>query len=320
MKPGSLVRPCRGKRVRLGSGKCVGAIMSDPFDPYREWLGVEDSHRPPNHYVLLGLALFEHDRERIWNTSMGLMASVLEHDPGPHCEDARRIFDELEQARDCLCNPLEKQAYDSRLRERRAGANAAAVPTGGRKKSWGSLPSDARGSSVLNDEKQSDSSYIVAETVSDSSIRRRMPAVSADEAKRVRDSSHKQHWEVRHPRLAGAVLGLILLACLVGYLALREPPEHNPVPELVEQLHSPQPQQRIAAARKLQKLGPRMNDSLPQIVACLANEPNDDVRVAIAEAVREAGPGTVSYIRDFESIRIRDTHPGVRQIMDELIP
>lgn len=294
--------------------------MSDMFDPYREWLGVDDSHRPPNHYVLLGLPLFEHDREKIWNTSMGLMASVLEHDPGPHCEAARRIFDELEQARDCLCSPLEKQAYDARLRERRAAANSATVSAGGRKKSWGSLPVDARGSSVLHGDQKSDASFVVSESASDSSIRRRMPAVKATEEASAAESARKRYWEVQHPRLAGVALGLILLAGLLGYLALREPPEHNPVPELVEQLDAPDPQQRIAAARKLRKLGPRMNDSLPQIVNRLANEPNDDVRVAIAEAVREAGPGTVAYSRDFEIIRIRDTHPGVRQIMDELIP
>lgn len=294
--------------------------MSDTFDPYREWLGVEDSHRPPNHYVLLGLALFEHDREKIWNTSMGLMASVLEHDPGPHCEDARRIFDELEQARDCLCDPHAKQAYDAKLRERRAAANSAAVSAGSHKKSWGSLPVDVHGSSVLHGDQKSDASFILAETVSDSSIRRRLPAVHSSEAKPAQVSPPKQPWEARHPRLAGVALGLILLAGLMGYLALREPPEHNPVPELVEQLHTPDPQQRIAAARMLRKLGPRMNDSLPQIVERLSHEPNDDVRVAIAEAVREAGPGTIAYSRDFEIIKIHDTHPGVRQIMDELIP
>lgn len=298
------------------SGNGLGAHMSEIFDPYREWLGVQNPQRPLNHYVLLGLDLFEHDREKIWNTSMGLMAAVLEHDPGPHGEDARRLFDELEQARDCLCNPLEKQAYDARLRERRS---AAPVAAGGQKKSWGSLPAEARGSSVIHANTPADSSYLVAESAGGSSIGRRATGKPAED-KPSQAAAVRRHWEVQHPRLAGAALGLILLAGLIGYLALREPPEHDPVPALVAQLRSAEPQQRIAAARALRKLGPRISDALPQLVPLLANEPDDDVRVAIAEAVREAGPGTVAYSRDFEVIKIRDTHPGVRQIMDELIP
>jgi hypothetical protein len=292
----------------------LGAPMSDTFDPYREWLGVQDPQRPPNYYVLLGLDLFEHDREKIWNTSMGLMAAVLEHDPGPYCEDARRIFDELERARDCLYNPLEKQAYDARLRERRSATPAA---SGGRRKSWGALPAPARGSSVIQDDSASDSSFLIAESAGGSSIGRRT-AIKPEDAP-AQSAAAKRHWEIQHPRLAGAALGLLLLAGLIGYVALREPPEYDPVPALVAQLRSADSQQRIAAARALRKLGPRMSDALPQLVQMLAHEGDDDVRVAIAEAVREAGPGTVAYSRDFEIIKIRDTHPGVRQIMDELI-
>ncbi len=33
--------------------------MSEPFDPYYEWLGIWPKDQPPNHYRLLGVELFE---------------------------------------------------------------------------------------------------------------------------------------------------------------------------------------------------------------------------------------------------------------------
>src|ERR1700739_926521 len=39
--------------------------MHEPFDPYRKWLGIPRDEQPPNHYRLLGVALFEDDVEAI---------------------------------------------------------------------------------------------------------------------------------------------------------------------------------------------------------------------------------------------------------------
>lgn len=39
--------------------------MDASFDPYRKWLGIRTRERPPNHYQLLGLELFEDDAETI---------------------------------------------------------------------------------------------------------------------------------------------------------------------------------------------------------------------------------------------------------------
>jgi curved DNA-binding protein CbpA len=91
--------------------------MADSFDPYLQWLSITDPERPPNHYRLLGLELFEQEMEAIWNATMQHMALVLRHDPGPHCEAARRIFDELEIARSCLSDPQRKRKYDESLRQ-----------------------------------------------------------------------------------------------------------------------------------------------------------------------------------------------------------
>jgi hypothetical protein len=35
--------------------------VEEAFDPYRKWLGIPPEEQPPNHYRLLGIALFEDD-------------------------------------------------------------------------------------------------------------------------------------------------------------------------------------------------------------------------------------------------------------------
>src|SRR5688572_22229609 len=109
--------------------------MSDTFDPYLEWLSIEDPQRPPHHYALLDLAVFEADQERIANAAMLRMAKVLHHDPGPHSADARRIFDELEAALNCLADPRRKEAYDARLKHKQTGTQKGNTVQQG-KKSW----------------------------------------------------------------------------------------------------------------------------------------------------------------------------------------
>jgi hypothetical protein len=267
---------------------------------------------------LLGLDLFEDDREKIDEVSMLLMARVLEHDPGPHCEAARRIFDELDAARNCLCNSETKQAYDARLRERRsipaaAAASAAGQGTTNRKKSWGSLA--PRGSSVLHAERDAASVSTIGPQSSGSSIGRRADTPKPSES----PAESARGLDRRRNRLASLALGLVLLVGLVSYLLLREPSEHDPVPDLVAQLSDPDIQQRIAAAQALRKLGPRASDALPQLVQSLSQETNEHVRLALAQAVREAGPGTIRYSRDFEIIKMRETNPGVLQVLNELL-
>ena len=39
--------------------------MGQPFDPYLRWLGIRDPQRPPNHYRLLGVEVFEADPDVI---------------------------------------------------------------------------------------------------------------------------------------------------------------------------------------------------------------------------------------------------------------
>ena len=85
--------------------------VSEPFDPYRQWLGIADQQRPLNHYALLGLDPGESDREKIWSLAQRQMDHVLEIDPSLQNPHVRRIFAELEAARDCLCNQQKRQEH-----------------------------------------------------------------------------------------------------------------------------------------------------------------------------------------------------------------
>ena len=51
--------------------------MSDPhFDPYHKWLGIPPEDQPANHYRLLGLELFESDRDVIDSASLEQIAYI----------------------------------------------------------------------------------------------------------------------------------------------------------------------------------------------------------------------------------------------------
>lgn len=91
--------------------------MAEGFDPYLSWLGIRDPRRPPNHYALLGLALFENDPEVIAHAADRQMAHVRTFQTGPRSAESQRILNELAAAKICLLNPAKKQAYDAALRQ-----------------------------------------------------------------------------------------------------------------------------------------------------------------------------------------------------------
>lgn len=99
--------------------------MSDAFDPYLHWLGIRDPQRPPNHYRLLGLELFEGDAEVIGNAADRQMAHVRTYQGGRHAAESQRVLNELAGAKLCLLNPQKKSAYDAQLRAELAGAAQA---------------------------------------------------------------------------------------------------------------------------------------------------------------------------------------------------
>lgn len=101
--------------------------MPEPFDPYLHWLGIRDPQRPPNHYRLLGVELFESDPEVISNAADRQMAHVRTFQTGRHSAESQKLLNELAGAKVCLLHPEKKAAYDAQLRAELA-ALAASPP------------------------------------------------------------------------------------------------------------------------------------------------------------------------------------------------
>jgi WD40 repeat protein len=87
------------------------------LDPYKVWLGIPDGPRPPHHYDLLGLHLYESE------------ASVIRHAADertrivrPRCLKYREIgtnlLNQIAKARVCLTDDGRKSDYDAKLKER----------------------------------------------------------------------------------------------------------------------------------------------------------------------------------------------------------
>jgi hypothetical protein len=100
-----------------------------PFDPYLKWLAISDPRRPPNHYVLLGVKLFESDAEVISNAADRQMAHVRTFQMGKHSALSQTLLNELSAARVVLLNPQKKQSYDVELRAKVAARRPAAPRT-----------------------------------------------------------------------------------------------------------------------------------------------------------------------------------------------
>ena len=63
--------------------------MSDIFDPYYIWLGIPSESQPPDHYRILGVTLFESNREVIEAAANRQMAYMQEISAGDeHIDEA----------------------------------------------------------------------------------------------------------------------------------------------------------------------------------------------------------------------------------------
>jgi len=106
--------------------------MSGTRDPYYEWLGIPPKDQPANHYRLLGLEIFEENRDVIAAAADRQMSFVKSYQCGADSELSQRILNELSATRLCLLNPKKKAAYDEKLKseleptvaEESAGATA----------------------------------------------------------------------------------------------------------------------------------------------------------------------------------------------------
>ena len=122
--------------------------MSTPFDPYYKWLGIPPAEQPPNHYRLLGVTLFEADRDVIETAADGRMALLRSFHTGPNSDASQQLLNEVAAAKLCLLKPDRRSSYDEALRQRLGDAAPAA---GGRKIEDGERTSqNATVSSALN--------------------------------------------------------------------------------------------------------------------------------------------------------------------------
>ena len=92
------------------------SIMSNTFDPYHTWLGIAPAEQPPNHYRLLGIALFEESRDVISNAADRQMAHIRTFQNGKHAAESQKLLNELSAARVTLLDPKKRADYDARLR------------------------------------------------------------------------------------------------------------------------------------------------------------------------------------------------------------
>ncbi len=89
--------------------------MAKQIDVYRDWLGITDPARPPNHYQLLKLKLFEDDPEKIRANYRKLNAHVRKFSTGEFGPQSQALLNELAKAMLCLTDAGPKSECDAVL-------------------------------------------------------------------------------------------------------------------------------------------------------------------------------------------------------------
>lgn len=85
------------------------------MDFYKEWLGIPEGPRPPDHYELLRVIRFEDDPEKIRAHYKKLNAHVRKYATGQYSVKSQEILNELAKAMLCLTDPERKRDYDESL-------------------------------------------------------------------------------------------------------------------------------------------------------------------------------------------------------------
>lgn len=87
------------------------------FDPYQQWLGIPSQMRPLNHYILLGLRIFEADSQKISTAYEAKMELLKTVQAGPRGELAHQVISEIGLAKRDLMDPDRKSKYDIQLKK-----------------------------------------------------------------------------------------------------------------------------------------------------------------------------------------------------------
>jgi Type II secretion system (T2SS), protein E, N-terminal domain len=89
--------------------------MSTTIDVYKDWLGIPDGPRPPNHYELLRLVKFQDDADKIRANYKKLNGHVRKYASGQFSVRSQELLNELAKAMLCLTDPQAKREYDEGL-------------------------------------------------------------------------------------------------------------------------------------------------------------------------------------------------------------
>ncbi|MEX0703263.1 MAG: hypothetical protein WD069_14310 [Planctomycetales bacterium] len=85
------------------------------LDVYKDWLGIPEGPRPPDHYQLLRLVRFEDDAEKIRGHYRKLNAHVRTYATGRYSTESQDLLNELAKAMLCLTDEERKRDYDEGL-------------------------------------------------------------------------------------------------------------------------------------------------------------------------------------------------------------
>jgi hypothetical protein len=82
------------------------------LDVYKDWLGIPDGPRPPDHYTLLRLVQFEDNAEKVRANYRKLNGHVRKYATGQYAVKSQELLNELAKAMLCLTDPERKREYD----------------------------------------------------------------------------------------------------------------------------------------------------------------------------------------------------------------
>jgi hypothetical protein len=102
-------------RTTLIHSTCNGFRSAVALDVYKDWLGIPEGPRPPDHYALLRLVRFEDDVEKIRRNYKKLNAHVRKYATGQYSQQSQDLLNELAKAMLCLTDVEWKKEYDQSL-------------------------------------------------------------------------------------------------------------------------------------------------------------------------------------------------------------
>ncbi len=85
------------------------------MDFYKEWLGIPEGPRPPNHYELLRLKQFDDDTAKVRANYKKLNTHVRKYATGQYSVQSQEMLNEIAKAMLCLTDPERKRDYDESL-------------------------------------------------------------------------------------------------------------------------------------------------------------------------------------------------------------